>query len=169
MNKDQSKDKCCITFTVQFGPADLGSIEKILIIDCDSERSAPFDSHWNSLKVTCKGTLRQYLSVFTDWRYSQSSGHFRPSFVNCCPSNLLSGSTLPPPPFPAWIIILYRVLGLIQKTSAEKSFFRSIFLDDNILNWLLWVLSCFAWNINIDITWPPPPIPTVFSDAGSTS
>jgi hypothetical protein len=25
---------------------------------------------------------------------------FRPSFVNCCPSNLLSGSILPPPRLP---------------------------------------------------------------------
>jgi hypothetical protein len=40
-----------------------------------------------------------------DWRYSQSCWYVLPSsFVNCCPSNLLSGSTLPPslpsPPFP---------------------------------------------------------------------
>jgi hypothetical protein len=33
------------------------------------------------------------LSEFIDWRYSQSCWYFRPSFVNCCPSNLLSGST----------------------------------------------------------------------------
>jgi hypothetical protein len=32
---------------------------------------------------------------FIDWRYSQSCWNFRPSFVNYCPSNLLSGS--PPP------------------------------------------------------------------------
>ncbi len=38
------------------------------------------------------------LLEFIDWRYSQSCWHFRPSFVNYCPSNLLSGS--PPPPFP---------------------------------------------------------------------
>ncbi len=29
---------------------------------------------------------------------SQLCWYFRPSFVNCCPSNLLSGSTLPTPP-----------------------------------------------------------------------
>ncbi len=37
------------------------------------------------------------LSEFIDWRYSQSCWYFRPSFVNCCPSNLHYGSTLPPP------------------------------------------------------------------------
>ncbi len=48
--------------------------------------------------LTFKGTLRQvlirvYLRI--DWKYSQSEScwYFRPSFVNCCPSNLLSGST----------------------------------------------------------------------------
>jgi hypothetical protein len=50
----------------------------------------------SSKKFTCKGTL---LQVFIDWRYSRSCWYFRPSFVKCCPSNLLSGSTpLPPPP-----------------------------------------------------------------------
>jgi hypothetical protein len=33
-----------------------------------------------------------------DWRYVQSFWYFQPSFVNCCLSNLLSGSTSPPPP-----------------------------------------------------------------------
>ncbi len=33
--------------------------------------------------------------------YTVSRWYFRPSFVNCCPSNLLSGSTLPP--FPACV------------------------------------------------------------------
>jgi hypothetical protein len=37
-------------------------------------------------KMTCEGT------------YSQSCRYCQSSFVNCCPSNLLSGSTLPPPP-----------------------------------------------------------------------
>jgi hypothetical protein len=40
-----------------------------------------------------------------DWRFSQSCWYFRPSFVNCCRSNLLSGST-PLPPFPVWLSIL---------------------------------------------------------------
>jgi hypothetical protein len=48
-------------------------------------------------KLTCKGTLRQVLSEFIDWRYSQSCCYCLPSFKNCCPSNLLSGLTLPSP------------------------------------------------------------------------
>ncbi len=52
--------------------------------------------HLKNLPVHCTETLRQ---VFIR-RYSQSCLYFRPSFVNCCPSNLLSGSTLPPSPFP---------------------------------------------------------------------
>jgi hypothetical protein len=53
----------------------------------------------SSKKLTCKGTLRHVLSEFIDWRHSPSCWYFRPSFVNCCSSssNLLSGSTLPPP------------------------------------------------------------------------
>ncbi len=47
--------------------------------------------------MTCKGTFRPvFLSEFIDWSYNQSCRYFRPSFVNCCPSTLLSGSTLPP-------------------------------------------------------------------------
>jgi hypothetical protein len=70
---------------------------------------------------------------FLDWRYTQSSWYFRPSFVNCCPSPLLSGSNLPP--FPVWISILvytytvckeggcmYGVLGLIQMHLPQSSF-----------------------------------------------
>jgi hypothetical protein len=49
-------------------------------------------------KLTCKGTLRQvFIRVYIlEWRYSQSCWYFQPSFVNCCPSKLRSGSTLPP-------------------------------------------------------------------------
>jgi hypothetical protein len=46
------------------------------------------------------GPCGRRLSEFIDWRYSQSCWYFDPPFVNCCPSNLLSGST-PPPPLPA--------------------------------------------------------------------
>ncbi len=51
-------------------------------------------------KFTCKGTLRRCLLEFIDWRYSQSCWYFRPSCVKCCPSLLLSGSSIPtsPPP-----------------------------------------------------------------------
>ncbi len=39
-----------------------------------------------------KGLCGKCLSEFIDWRYSQSCWYFRPSFVNCFPFNLLSGS-----------------------------------------------------------------------------
>ncbi len=35
------------------------------------------------------GFCGRCLTEFIDWRYSQSCWYFRPSFVNCCPSNLL--------------------------------------------------------------------------------
>ncbi len=37
------------------------------------------------------------LPVFIDWRYSHSCWYFRPSFVNCCPSNLFSVHISPLP------------------------------------------------------------------------
>ncbi len=44
-------------------------------------------------KVTkTKCHLYWCLIKFIDWRKSQSCWYFRPSFVNYCPSNLLSGS-----------------------------------------------------------------------------
>jgi hypothetical protein len=52
--------------------------------------------HLKNLPV--KGLCGMCLSEFIDWRYNQSCWYFRPSFVNCCPSNLLSGLTLPPSP-----------------------------------------------------------------------
>ena len=57
-----------------------------------STRTFVFSIH----SLACKGTLQQVF-IRIDWRYSQSCWYFRPSFVNCCPSNLLSGSTLLPP------------------------------------------------------------------------
>ncbi len=58
-------------------------------------------------KFTSKGTLRQvFIRVYRLW-YSQLCWYFRPSFVNCRPSNLLYGSTLPPPP-PLHCVSLWR-------------------------------------------------------------
>jgi hypothetical protein len=54
----------------------------------------------------CAGTLRP---VF-DRIYRlviQSCWYFRPSFANCCPSNLLSGLVLPPFPIPCVKSIQY--------------------------------------------------------------
>ncbi len=54
---------------------------------------------------TKKCRLYWCLIEFIDWRYSQSCWYFLPSFVNYCPSNLLSGS---PPPFPKSKYKIYR-------------------------------------------------------------
>ncbi len=58
-----------------------------------------------SSKNNMQGLCGRCLSEFLDWRYSQSCWYFRLIFVNCCPSNLLSGS--PPPPLLMWISIFY--------------------------------------------------------------
>ncbi len=83
-------------------------------------------------KLTWKGTLWQvFLSEFLDWIYSESCWYFWPSFVNCCPCNLLSGSSSPLHLYPLWISILYTVysvcvwggggvLGLRQKNTCHK-------------------------------------------------
>jgi hypothetical protein len=50
----------------------------------------------NLNKLTCKVSLRQvFIRVYIDWKYHSIShvGIFGPSFVNCNPSNLLSGSS----------------------------------------------------------------------------
>jgi hypothetical protein len=87
------------------------------------------------------------------WRYSQSYWYFRPSFVNCCPSNLFSGSSPPPPHLPMWISILY-MYTRIQCVKGEEVWcfgpqtdkhlpqnpFTVHFLDDDILHCLLCVL-----------------------------
>jgi hypothetical protein len=50
--------------------------------------------HLKNLPV--KGLCGKRLSEFIDWRYIPSCWFFLPSIVNCCSSNLLSGSTPPP-------------------------------------------------------------------------
>ncbi len=77
------------------------------------------------------------LSEFIDWRYSQSCWYFWPSFVNCCSSNIFSGSTLLPSPFtcvnkytivaggspgrnlPTWILINLRISVYSQPPSCS--------------------------------------------------
>jgi hypothetical protein len=63
----------------------------------------------SSKKLTCKGPLRQVL--IRVYRLVIQSGIliFRPSFMNCCPSNFLSGSSLPPPPLPCVIKYTARI------------------------------------------------------------
>jgi hypothetical protein len=69
------------------------------------------------------------LSQFIYWKYRQSSWYFRPSFVNCCPSNLLSSSTLPSLPcvnkytvytYSVQCVRGYGVLGLRQTNTCRK-------------------------------------------------
>ncbi len=106
--------------------------------------------------LTCNGTLRHaFITVyFINWRYSQSCWYFRPSFVKCCPANLLSGSTVPPPPFPVLISILYTGIQCVKwggglwgsgpQTDKHLPQSPQSFLDDDILHWLLWVLSFYG-------------------------
>ncbi len=51
--------------------------------------------HQSKMSSSIKELCGRCSSEFVDCRYSQSCWYFRPSFVNCCPTNLLSGSTLP--------------------------------------------------------------------------
>ena len=84
-----------------------------------------------------EGLCGQCLSEFIDWRYSQSCWYFRWSFVNCCPSPLFSGSTLPLPCVNKYTVYTYTVCkggglvwssGLRQiKTPAAKSFTGQFF------------------------------------------
>jgi hypothetical protein len=71
----------------------------------------------SSKKLTCKGTLRQvFIKVYKDIAnflrtFSQVAIVFSTQLFDCtlpcCPSPLLSVSTLPPPPFLMWISVLY--------------------------------------------------------------
>ncbi len=104
------------------------------------------------------GLCDRCLSELLDCRPSQSFCYFQPSFVNCCPSNLLSGWTLPPPPppFPVRISIRStriqcvrrrgRVWGSGPQTDEHlpQSPLEINFLDDDIFHCLLWVLSFYA-------------------------
>ncbi len=85
------------------------------------------------------------------------------------------------PPFLVWISNqltvwggggLLDVLGLRQITSAARSLYRSIFLGDDILHCLLWVLSFYAsfspfstFTLLIFYFHPPPLLfPSLFLD-----
>ncbi len=89
------------------------------------------------------------LSEFRDWRYSQSCWYLRPSFVNCCPSNLLTGSTLPLSPLfcvNKYTVYKYTVckggygVSVPQKINTCRIVPSQVnFLDDDILHRLLWL------------------------------
>ncbi len=99
------------------------------------------------------GLCGRCLLEFIDWRYSQSCWYFRPSFVNCYHSYLLSGSTLPPPhsPFPVWISITYTVckegggygvLGLRRWRHFALPFMSLIFLRFTVKVWKMIITCC---------------------------
>jgi hypothetical protein len=92
-------------------------------------------------KFTCIGTLRQVFIRVYKLLIRSLMLVFRPSFVNCFPSDLLSGSSLPPPPLPCvnkyYIVYtfamcklgggVYRVLGLGQISTCRKVPLQVIF------------------------------------------
>ncbi len=87
------------------------------LVRCRFRHTAPWTNYQSKFrhltKLTCKVTLRQVvIRVYRLDIHSQSCWYFRPSFVNCCPSNPLSVSTIRP--FPVWISILYTVYTRIQ-------------------------------------------------------
>ncbi len=99
----------------------------------------------SSKKSACKGTLRQVFIRFIDWKYCHSCLYFRPSFVNCCPSSLLSGSILPRSSLPCvnkYTVYKYTVcrgggvLGLRQINTRRKVPIQDNFLGDDILHCL---------------------------------
>jgi hypothetical protein len=74
-----------------------------------------------------KGLCGRCLSEFIAWRWSKSRWYFRPSLVNCCSSPLLSGLTLPPPPFPYTVCNWGEGMGFGQISTCHKvplHFFR---------------------------------------------
>ncbi len=103
-----------------------------------------------------KKKLARCLSEFINWGYSQSCWYFWPSFVNCCSSNLISALVQPSPPPPILCLNKYSILYcivLVYYTRIQcvrgrygvlcRRSYRSVFLDDDILLCLLWVLSFY--------------------------
>ncbi len=100
------------------------------------------------------------LSEFIDLRYSQSCWYFWPSFVNCCPSNLLSVQFSPPSCVNNYTLYTYTVykggghwvLGLRQINNWRQVPLQVNFLGDNILHCLRWALSFYAFTYLIKVS-----------------
>ncbi len=84
---------------------------------CSGPRRTMRRNLWvNSLyngQINYKGTKTNchfywYLIEYINWRHSQLCWYFWPSFVNYCPSNLLSGSPPPLHPFAKSSTVYYR-------------------------------------------------------------
>jgi hypothetical protein len=73
-----------------------------------------------------KGLCVRCLSEFIDWKCSQSCWNVLPSFLNCCPSNLLSGPT--PSPFPMSMYSMWGCWVLLEKIFC-RSLILCIWLD----------------------------------------
>ncbi len=108
----------------------------------------------SSSKLTCKGTLRQvFISVY-NWRYIQLCWYFRPSFVNFCPSPLLSGLTLTPPSLPCvkkYTVYTYTYSeGEVWGTGPHINSRREVPFTGKLFTWrhcLRWVLSFYGYSI----------------------
>ncbi len=75
-------------------------------------------------------------------------------------SPILSGSTLPPSPFPVYISILYTRIQCVRgalwcsgpeadKHLPQSPFYMLIFLDGDVLHSLLWVLYFYGRSQSI--------------------
>ncbi len=79
------------------------------------------------------------LFEFIDWRCSHSCWYFRPSFVNCCPSNLLSDKHSLFPPFLVWIQTVH-LHTVYTYTVCKMTTFRIAFYE-SYLSTLLVILT----------------------------
>ncbi len=88
-------------------------------IEPKPKQNVVIQKYWH-VKCLCGRCLLEFI----DWRYSQSCWYLRPSFVKCCPSDLLSGSTLhPSTPYLCEYVCGgggYGVLGLRQINTCRK-------------------------------------------------
>jgi len=83
-------------------PIDLGLLHGLIIYKDTKAKCRPIK------KWPVRGLCGRFLSEFIDCRNSQSCWHFRPSFVNCCPSTF-SLVQLPLPPSLKYILYTYTV------------------------------------------------------------
>ncbi len=111
------------------------------------------------------------LLLFIDGRCRQSCWYFRPALWTNAPLTSLWLALPPPPPitpFPVWISIFvytYTVctgggVWVIEgerpqtdTTPAAKSLYRSLFLENDIWHWFLWVysnLSMFTVSVQLE-------------------
>jgi hypothetical protein len=90
----QIRARSCIRYHQKFAPRHHCSRSQINHKSYDRKKFWPSIKHSKlSGSDACFGlrTPCMELIEFRDWRYSQSCWYFRPSFVNHCSSNLLSG------------------------------------------------------------------------------